>query len=101
MTHNYDLKHVARLILESRVYQAQVQTLPPNAVGPTRRRMSAEQLVDSLFAAVGKEFHAEELNLDPDGRRPPTEFLNLGVPRRAWQFTSTSNDATARHSLCR
>ena len=53
--------------------------------------MSAEQLLDSLFAAVGKPFRAEELNLDPDGRRPPTEFINLGVPRRAWQFTSTSN----------
>ena len=49
--------------------------------------MSAEQVLDSLFAAVGKPFRAEELNLDPDGRRPPTEFLNLGVPRRAWQFT--------------
>ena len=54
--------------------------------------MTAEQLVDSLFAAVGKEFGAEELNLDPDGRRPPTEFLNLGTPRRAWEFTSTSNE---------
>src|SRR4051812_8199560 len=54
--------------------------------------MSAEQLVDSIFAAVGKPFGAEELNLDPDGRRPPTEFLNLGTPRRAWEFTSTSNE---------
>jgi hypothetical protein len=41
---------------------------------------------------VGKEFGAEELNLDPDGRRPPTEFLNLGTPQRAWEFTSTSNE---------
>jgi hypothetical protein len=89
LTHDYDLKHVARLILDSRAYQAQVQARPG---GATRRRMSAEQLLDSLFAAVGKEFRAEELNLDPDGRRPPTEFLNLGVPRRAWEFTSTSNE---------
>src|SRR5262249_9185196 len=57
-----------------------------------RRRLTAEQLVDSLFAAVGKEFKAEELNLDPDGRRPQTEFLNLGTPRRGWEFTSTSNE---------
>jgi len=83
MAHGYDLKHVARLIFGSRAYQA---------AGRKARRMSAEQLVDSLFAAVGKPFRAEELNLDPDGRRPPTEFLNLGVPRRAWQFTSTSNE---------
>ncbi len=87
MTHDYDLKHVARLILDSNAYQAEVR---PG--GTIRRRMSAEQLLDSLFAAVGKEFRAEELNLDPDGRRPPTEFLNLGVPSRAWEFASTSNE---------
>lgn len=98
MTHDYDLKHVARLIFASRTYQAVVRPAgaasSPSGAPPTpvRRRMSAEQLVDSLFAAVGKPFRAEELNLDPDGRRPPTEFLNLGVPRRAWQFTSTSNE---------
>lgn len=101
ITHDYDLKHVARLIFRSRVYQARVLPAgpaspgaaePPRFAAPARRRMSAEQLVDSLFAAVGKSFGAEELNLDPDGRRPPSEFLNLGIPRRAWQFTSTSNE---------
>ena len=30
----------------------------------------AEQLVDSLFAAVGKSLDSEELNQDVDGRRP-------------------------------
>ncbi|HEX8203189.1 MAG TPA: DUF1553 domain-containing protein, partial [Isosphaeraceae bacterium] len=100
VAHDYDLKHVARLIFRSRIYQAEVR---PGAsttgddprrliAAPARRRMSAEQLLDSLFAAAGKPFGAEELNLDPDGRRPPEEFLNLGVPRRAWQFASTSNE---------
>jgi hypothetical protein len=100
--HDYDLKHVARVMLNSRVYQSSVR--PSHAVvsssspegrlfaAAVRRRMTAEQLIDSMFAAVGKPLGAEELNLDPDGRRPPTEFLNLGVPRRAWQFTSTSNE---------
>jgi hypothetical protein len=99
MTHDYDLKHLARLIFNSRVYQASVRPTGPSPHGeeraptlPARRRLTAEQLVDSLFEAVGKPFRAEELNLDPDGRRPPTEFLNLGVPGRAWQFTSTSNE---------
>jgi hypothetical protein len=100
MGHGYDLKHVARLILTSRSYQARVRPAPGRgdaervalAGVPARRRMSAEQVLDSVFAAVGKPFRAEELNLDPDGRRPPTEFLNLGVPRRAWQFTSLSNE---------
>jgi hypothetical protein len=90
-THDYDLKHVARVIFHSRAYQAQVgAAAAPGA--PARRRLTAEQLVDSLFTAVGKEFGTEELNLDPDGRRPQTEFLNLGTPRRAWEFTSTSNE---------
>ena len=88
MAHDYDLKHLARLILTSKTYQAQVD---PTGL-PARRRMSAEQVLDSVFAAVGKPFGAEELNLDPDGRRPPTEFLNLGIPKRAWQFTSLSNE---------
>jgi hypothetical protein len=92
MTHDYDLKHVARTILQSRAYQAKVVAGGTTPDAPVRRRMTAEQLVDSLFAAVGKDFGAEELNLDPDGRRPPSEFLNLGTPRRAWEFTSTSNE---------
>jgi hypothetical protein len=92
VTHDYDLKHIVRLILNSRAYQAQVVAGAGAPGAPGRRRMTAEQLVDSLFAAVGKEFGTEELNLDPDGRRPVTEFLNLGTPRRAWEFTSTSNE---------
>src|SRR5262249_20142563 len=59
---------------------------------PARRRMTAEQVVDSLFAAAGKEIRAEELTMDPEGRRPVTEMQNLGVPVRAWQFTSLSNE---------
>ncbi|MEO6809296.1 MAG: DUF1553 domain-containing protein, partial [Isosphaeraceae bacterium] len=92
VVHDYDLKHIARLILNSRLYQGTVRPDAPLFSAPARRRMSAEQLVDSLFEASGKEFHAEELNLDPEGRRPASEFLNLGVPEHAWQFTSTSNE---------
>ena len=91
----YDLKHVARLILNSQTYQRTVvvdadeQVLP---LGPVRRRMSAEQLVDSLFQAAGKGFECEPISLDPEGRRPINSFLNLGVPTRAWQFASLSNE---------
>ena len=87
ITHDYDLKHVARLIFQSRAYQAR-----SGAGGAPARRMSAEQVLDSLFAAVGKPFRAEELCLDIDGRRPPSEFLNLGRPRRAWQLALPSNE---------
>ena len=34
----------------------------------------------------------ELLTLDVDGRRPVTTFLNLGSPRRAWEYTSLSNE---------
>jgi Protein of unknown function (DUF1553)/Protein of unknown function (DUF1549) len=100
VTHAYDLKHVARLILNSHTYQQAVRSDNWDEKQPdtrlfassARRRMSAEQLVDSLFQVAGKEFGSEELCLDVDGRRPITEFLNLGTPRRAWEFTSLSNE---------
>jgi len=99
MVHDYDLKHVARLILNSHTYQREVR--PDSAAdkpeqrlfaGPARRRMSAEQIVDSLFSAVGKKFESEEMNLDVDGRRPVKDFLNLGTPYHSWEFTSLSNE---------
>jgi len=60
--------------------------------GPARRRLSAEQVVDSLFAVAGKEMGVEPLTLDINGRGTVATFLNLGTPRRAWQFTSLSNE---------
>ena len=65
---------------------------PSLFASPRRRRMTAEQLVDSLFAAAGKRFGAEQLSMDPEGRRPADKFLNLGAPERAWQLTSLSNE---------
>jgi hypothetical protein len=100
--HGYDLKHLARKILQSRLYQSEVAATagaqaehPLRAaapLGPARRRMTAEQIVDSLFAAVGKPFNSEELTFDPAGRSPARQFGNLGHARRAWQFTSLSNE---------
>ena len=100
MVHDYDLKHVARLILNSHTYQRETtpdgsNESPPAErlfAAPARRRMTAEQLVDSLFVAVGKRFDCEEMNLDVDCRRPVKDFNNLGTPARAWEFTSLSNE---------
>ncbi len=93
--HDYDLKHVTWLILNSQLYQrvptSDVETAKALAA-PLRRRMSAEQIVDSLFVAAGKQFHVEELNIDVDSGRAETSSINLGVPMRAWQFTSMSNE---------
>jgi hypothetical protein len=99
VAHDYDLKHVARLILNSDAYQRVADgvltadsTQPRLFAAPLRRRMSAEQIVDSLFAAVGKPLQSELLTMDPEVRRGVTSFFNLGAPTRAWQFTSLSND---------
>ena len=97
---DYDLKAVARLVLNSSAYgreaAADERKLQPPArrlfAGPARRRMSAEQLVDSLFRVTGKAIGSEEMNFDIDGRRPIDTFLNLGTPARAWEFASLSNE---------
>ncbi len=94
----YDLKHVARLILNSRAYQRAAVDAPASAdekflfAGPARRRLSAEQLVDSIFVACGKHLHAGDMCIDVDGARDFTQSLNLGRPQRAWEFSSTSNE---------
>ena len=96
----YDLQHIARLILNSHVYQRQIDVGFAQAgkpatrlfVGPARRRMTAEQLIDSLYAVAGKRMGTEMLTLDVNGRGAINVFLNLGHPRRAWEFTSLSNE---------
>ncbi len=100
VTHDYDLKHIAGLILNSQIYQRvavpgvrSMETFDERLFAcPTRRRLTAEQIVDSLFAVTGKSFDTEPLTFDQDGRRGPKDFLNLGVPRRAWEFSGFAND---------
>jgi hypothetical protein len=99
MTHDYDLKHIARLIFSSDAYQRKPMTEIPSGsetnrlfAGPLRRNLTAEQLVDSLLASSGKRMNCEELNLNPAGDRPPSQFLNMGAPERAWQITALSNE---------
>lgn len=95
VTHDYDLKHLARLILTSQAYQRSVASNFEAAelfAGPTRRRLTGEQLVDSLLQAVGKSLAAEELTMDRDGKRPDSKFGHFGVPQRAWEFVAVSNE---------
>lgn len=75
----YDLKHLTRRILNSDTWQTRRSR---------RRRMTAEQVVDSLFVAVGKDFQAETLGVhatDPGA-------VQLPQPRRAWQFAALPNE---------
>jgi hypothetical protein len=96
----YDMKSVARLILASHSYQRLPVADGPDAdpreaalfAGPARRRMSAEQLVDSLFLAAGKSFESEELTMDSDAKQDDDRFLHMGHPGRAWELVAVSNE---------
>lgn len=86
----YDLQHVTRLIVNSNIYARKAND--QLVAGPKKRKLTAEQLVDSLFVFSGKDFQAGEMSLDIDGARPAKLSLHLGVPRRAWMFSATSNE---------
>ncbi|MCB1121912.1 MAG: DUF1553 domain-containing protein, partial [Verrucomicrobiae bacterium] len=94
----YSLKHLSRLILNSAAYAreaiADTGNVPDNRFfeAPLRRRMSAEQLVDSLFQTTGVPFFTEELTLDVEGHWEPETFVNYGFPKRAWEIVSTSTE---------
>jgi mono/diheme cytochrome c family protein len=92
----YDLKHITRIILNSHAYQRAVdpalKETPVLFTAQARRRLTAEQIVDSLFAATGAPFRLEEVSLDVDGARDLNNSITLGKPRRAWMLTSTSNE---------
>ncbi|MCA9208801.1 MAG: DUF1553 domain-containing protein, partial [Planctomycetales bacterium] len=99
VAHGYDLKHVARLIMTSQVYQREAigknRTITAELrffVAPDRRRLTAEQIVDSLYAAAGQPMAVEELTFDPDGRRAASNRLTLGLPQRAWMFANLANE---------
>ncbi|MDQ6664196.1 MAG: DUF1549 and DUF1553 domain-containing protein [Acidobacteriota bacterium] len=95
----YDMKHIARLIFSSNAYQRQPVAVAVGTdakarlfAGPARRKMTAEELVDSLHLSAGKRFLCEPMNLNPSGDRPATQFLDMGTPERTWQMTALSNE---------
>ncbi len=95
----FQAKSVIKLILNSQAYQREAKgnNFLASAdkrffIAPDHRRMTAEQVVDSLFAASGTLMKVEEITFDSDSRQPADRMLNLGVPKRAWQYTSLSNE---------
>jgi hypothetical protein len=99
ITNDYDAKHILRLILTSRTYQREatgrnLEQSPEQRFfrAPERRRLSAEQIVDSLHAATSTPMNVEELTFVHDGRRAIGKRLTLGQPRRAWMLASLSNE---------
>ena len=100
VAHDYDARRLMRLIITSAAYQREptvenLAALPANErffSAPGRRRLTAEQIVDSLHAAAGKPIDSEEITFVHDGRQRWTEEQTLGVPRRAWMFASLNNE---------
>lgn len=99
MAHDYDFRHLMRQIMTSQAYQRRAtgQNLVANAEtrffnAPDRRRMSAEQVVDSLYVATGNVMDCEPLSFDPDGRDSAGYRLNLGRPSRAWMMADLKNE---------
>ncbi len=95
----YDMRHVIRLIMNSRLYQQQATGNNAEAnyddrffAAPDRRRLTAEQIVDSMFAASGQPMKTEELTFDSDARRPADVMISFGTPKRAWEFGALSNE---------
>lgn len=95
----YDWKHLTQLILTSELYAK--ESVNSNSVaapedryfhGPDRRRLAAEQIVDSLHYALDKDFDSEELTFVHDGQRTIGQRQTLGVPYRSWMFTSLNNE---------
>lgn len=92
----YDLKKLAKLILTSQAYAAAVQKDNANQgtdmafrlPRSVSRRMTAEQLVDSLFVVSGKKFGGEVLGVGATDRGS----IDLPRPERAWQFTALPNE---------
>ncbi|MBL9151132.1 MAG: DUF1553 domain-containing protein [Verrucomicrobiales bacterium] len=100
LTADYDVRHVIRLIVTSQAYQREAGTENRAAAGPEerffhapgRRRLTAEQIVDSLHAAAGAAIDSEPMTFVHDGSKTLQSRQDLGLPRRAWMFASLNNE---------
>lgn len=94
----YDLRALSKEILQSDAYQRQARPQPANLAAaryfeaPLKRRFSAEQLLDTLYATTGAPRFSEELTLDVEGHRRTKDFINFGFPTRAWRLASPSTE---------
>tara|TARA_R110002095_G_scaffold215072_2_gene208428 strand:+ start:19939 stop:23673 length:3735 start_codon:yes stop_codon:yes gene_type:complete len=99
VTHDYDLKHIIRLIVTSQLYQREATGKNMTASeelrffnAPEKRRLTAEQIVDSMHTATGKQLDVEELTFVHDGQRSISNRLTLGRPSRAWMLADLKNE---------
>ena len=99
VANDFNANYIIGLILTSDAYQR--QAIEGNLAaspelrffsGPERRRLTAEQVVDSLFAATGNQLDIGELTFVHDGKRPLSNRQTLGFPRRAWMLADLNNE---------
>ncbi len=95
----YDVRQVLRQIMTSQAYQRQAlghnqQTAAEQRffTAPDPRRLAAEQVVDSLFTATGREMDTGELTFVRDGAEDIAKRQSLGSPTRAWMFAGLNNE---------
>ncbi|MEO9595754.1 MAG: DUF1553 domain-containing protein [Rhodopirellula bahusiensis] len=95
----YDFRDLVRTIMQSDVYQREAigdnDPVNPESrffAAPDRRRMSSEQIIDSMVVSSGRPLDVEPLSFDQEARRPPQTMIHLAAPNRAWQFTTLSNE---------
>lgn len=99
-TADYDVRHIVRLIVTSEAYQREAGLESPASGGagerffnaPARRRLTAEQIVDSLHIAAGAAIDSEPMTFIHDGAKSLQARQDLGVPRRGWMFASLNNE---------
>lgn len=93
----YDLKRLTGAIVSSRSYQRRSiddANTDRNMLhlAPWKRRMSAEQVVDSIHYVTGQPLQTEPITFDVEASQRYENFLNLGPAKRAWQLASMSNE---------
>ena len=100
VSHDYNLRYLMRLITTSDAYQREAgdEKLASASANerffsaPQRRRLTAEQIVDSLHASTAHSIDSERITFVHDGRHPLGRRQDLGVPHRAWMFASLNNE---------
>ncbi len=113
MAHDYDAKHTLKLILLSKVYQLPAVKAPtkrketPLLIGPTERRLTSEQYLDSVSMLTGYWPKVDVMNVQVDDpnirawrhRKPDNLALALGRPTREQVCTQRDEESTVLQAL--
>ncbi|GMU91947.1 MAG: hypothetical protein AMXMBFR4_10050 [Candidatus Hydrogenedentota bacterium] len=110
MSHNYDMKHAIRTILTSRTYQLEYRAeledhydvadkgLPRYFRSPKLRRLTAEQLLDSVQIALGGNVTDQNRAYRSDESTPLTRALGRPATRNEVS-TARADDSAVVQSL--